>query len=211
VRGRLVAAALTLAAAGSLAAVLLVLLSPGAASAKASSSVRPLAAADVPPVFKKGIAASARRVGASPSELVEVAAEADSSAGAGLVVGHNASGDVVSLFTPYNFTSFSSPVVLLRGRSIAAYAAIQPGPDGNTGHVQLGGVASPRVARAALDLADGSTVDAELVHAGRGPFAFFTYASDSKPTFPVAVRAYDGRGTEVGSYDLRPDIVAPTR
>jgi hypothetical protein len=211
VRGRLVAAVLTLAAAGSLAAVLLVLLSPGAASAKASSNVRPLSAAGIPPVFENGIAASARRVGASPRDLVEVAADGDSSARAGLVVGHNASGDVISFFTSYSFTSFSSPAVLLRGRSIAPYASIQPGPDGDTGHVQLGGVAAPLVARAVLDLADGSTVDAELVRAGRGPYTFFTYASDRKPTFPVAVRAYDRHGADVGSYDLRPDIAAPTR
>jgi hypothetical protein len=79
-RGRVVAAVLTLAATGSLVAVLLVLLAPGAASAKATSSVQPLVAAAVPPVFKNGIAASARRVGASPSDLVEVAAEGDSSA-----------------------------------------------------------------------------------------------------------------------------------
>ena len=124
-------------------------------------------------------------------------------------MGHNASGDVVSLFTSYSFTSFSSPVALLRGRSIAAYASIQPGPDGDTGHIQLGGVASPLVERAALDLADGSTVDVELVHAGRGPDTFFTYATDSKSTFPVAVHVYDSRGAEVGTYDLRRDIAAP--
>jgi hypothetical protein len=211
VRRRFLAAVLTLAAAGSAAAVLAVLFAPGAASARASSNVRPLAAAPVPQVLKNGIAASARRVGASVSDLVEVSAESAPTAPAGLVVGHNASGDVVSLFTSYNFTSFSSPVALLRGRSIAPYASIQPGPHGDTGHVQLGGVASPLVARAALDLADGSTVDVELVHAGHGPFAFFTYASDSKPTFPVAVRAYDRHGADVGSYDLRPDIAAPTR
>ena len=210
-RGRLVAAVLTLTAAGLLSAVLLVLLTPGSASAKASSSVQSLASAEVPPVFKNGIAASARLVGASASDLVVVAAKGDSRMRAGLVVGHSASGDVVSLFTSYSFTSFSSPVALLRGRSISAYASIQPGADGDTGHVQLGGVASPVVARAALDLADGSTVDVELVRAGRGPYRFFTYASDSKPTFPIAVRAYDKRGAEVGSDDLRPDIAAPTR
>jgi hypothetical protein len=65
------------------------------------------------------------------------------------------------------------------------------------------------VTRAVLDLADGSTMSLELVHAGRGPYTFFTYATDSKRTFPVAVRAYDSRGVEIGNYDLRPDIAAP--
>jgi hypothetical protein len=209
VRRRVLAAVLGVAGAGLLAAILFVVLAPRAASAKAQSRIEPLAAAEIPPVFKSGIAASARRAGASPRELVEVGAEGDAGAHAGLVVGHNASGDLVSLFTSYSFTSFSSPGALLRGRSIAAYASIQPGPDGETGHVQLGGVASPPVTRAVLDLADGSTMELELVHAGRGPCTFFTYATDSKQTFPVAVHAYDGRGVEIGSYDLRPDIAAP--
>jgi hypothetical protein len=208
-RCRPVAAVVTIAAVGSLAAVLYGVLDPKAASATAESRIQPLALSAVPPVFKSGIDASARRVGASPGDLVEVRPQGDASARAGLVVGHNASGDVVSLFTSYSFTSFSSPSVLLRGRSIAAYASIQPGPDGDTGHVQLGGVASPVVVRVVLDLADGSTLDAQLVHAGRGPCTFFTYATDSKRTFPVAVHAYDRRGAEIDSYDLRADIAGP--
>jgi hypothetical protein len=206
---RLAAAALGLAVAASLALALVAVLAPRAASAKAGSRVQPLAAAAVPPVFKTGIAASARKAGASPSELVEVAAEGTHDEQAGLVVGHTASGDIVSLFTSYSFTSFSSPVILLRGHPIAAYASIQPDADGDTGHVQLSGVAAPRVARAVLDLAGGSRIDVELVHAGHGPYTFFTYATDSKRTFPTAVHAYDTGGVEVGSYDLRADIAPP--
>jgi len=206
---RLVAASLGLVGAGLTATVLVVVLAPKAASAKAESQIEPLADAGIPPVFKNGIAASARRVGASPRDLVEVHAQGDAGARAGLVVGRNASGDVVSLFISYNFTSFSSPVTLLRGNSIAAYASIQPGPDGDTAHVQLGGVASPLVKRSVLDLADGASLAVQLVHPGRGPYTFFTYATDSRGAFPVAVHAYDGRGIEIGSYDLRPDIAAP--
>jgi hypothetical protein len=193
-----------------LSAAAVVVLTSGSASARAESTVQPLADAPVPAVFKDGIRASARAAGASASDLLEVAAVGDRSGRSGLVLGHGSSGELVSLFTPYNFTSFASPQRLLRGRSIAVFASIQPDAVGETGHVQLTGVASPRVARAALELADGSSLDVELVRAGRGGHAFFTYVTDRKPLFPRLIRAYDAVGVEIQEDDLRADIVPPT-
>jgi hypothetical protein len=191
------------------AAVLVAVLVPGSASVKAESAVRPLAEAPVPEVFKNGIIASARTAGAPSEGLVEVAAVGEQDARAGLVLGHSSAGDVVSLFTPFNFTSFRSPRELLRDRPLAAFASIQPDPSGDTGHVQLSGLATPSVAKATLDLADGSTIDVELVQAGKSGFTFFTYSTDRKATFPQLIHAFGAGGREIYSYDLRSDIAPP--
>ncbi|HYZ76743.1 MAG TPA: hypothetical protein VE596_05150 [Gaiellaceae bacterium] len=180
------------------------------ASGRPESSVQPLRSAPVPAVFKSGIAASAKTTDASTDDLLEVAAAGDGGGRAGLVLGHTPAGDVISLFTPFNFTSFSTPRRLLRGQAIAAYASIRAASDGSTGRVYVSGVAAPVVRRAALDVVDGSTIDVQLVTAGRGGFAYFTYATDQRSAFPRVLHAYDAGGTEIGQEDLQADIAPPT-
>src|SRR2546423_11358474 len=147
----------------------------GSAGARGRSEMIAFRAAQIPPVFKDGIASSARSAGIEASSLVEVAPAGQPVPRAGLVVGRARSGDMVSFFTAHSFTSFRSVVDASQGRDLTIGASIQPDANGNTGHVQLLGIATPEVTNATLDLKNGSTMHVQLVKAGSAGYSFFTY------------------------------------
>jgi hypothetical protein len=198
------AAAVVAAAAGTVIAL------PNSALGRGESDVMPLASAPIDPTLKSGIVQAARDVGASTSDLVEVAAAGQPATRAGLVLGHDGAGEFVAHFGPRIFTNFVPPSEFAMHRTILAYASAQPDtPGGAPAHVQLSGIATPSVKTASISLADGSTVTVELIRAGKSGFSYFTYASDDPSTFPRSLSGFDGGDALVGTQDLSADIAAP--
>jgi hypothetical protein len=182
---------------------------PGSAVARGRSELVALRSASIPPVFKDGIASSARSAGIPDSTLVEVAPAGQPTPIAGLVVGRGRAGDMVSFFTAHSFTSFRAVADAAHGEELTIGASIQPDADGDTGHVQLLGIAAPDVTKATLELRNGTTLTVQLVKAGSAGYSFFTYVSDDRATFPRVAHAYDATGSERQSRDLTLALAAP--
>jgi hypothetical protein len=191
------------------AAVVTPFLLPGAAAARGRSDVIAFRAAAIPPPFKDGIASSARSAGIPQSTLVEVAPAGQAAPKAGLVVGRGRAGDMVSFFTAHSFTGFRGIDETSQGQELTIGASIQPDQDGNTGHVQLLGIAAPDVTKAQLDLKNGTTLTVQLVKAGSAGYAFFTYVSDDPSTFPAVAHVFDATGAERQSRDLTLALAPP--
>jgi hypothetical protein len=191
------------------AAVVTPFLLPGSAAARGQSDKIPFGAAAIPAVFKDGIASSARSAGIPESTLVEVAPAGGGTPKAGLVVGRGRTGDMVSFFTAHSFTGFRGIDDTSQGQELTIGASIQPDEAGNTGHVQLLGIAAPDVTKAELDLRNGTKLTVQLVKAGSAGYAFFTYVSDDPSTFPAVAHVYDAAGAERQSRDLTLALAAP--
>ena len=181
---------------------------PGSAGARGRSELVAFRVASIPAVFKDGIASSARSAGIPASTLVEVAPAGQPIAKAGLVVGRGPSGDMVSFFTAHSFTSFRGVADAPQGE-LTIGASIQPDANGDTGHVQLLGIAAPDVTKATLDLRNGATLTVQLVKAGSAGYSFFTYVSDDRASFPAVAHVYDSTGSERQSRDLTLALAAP--
>jgi len=194
---------------GAAAAVATPFLLPGAAAARGRSDLVAFRAAAIPPVFKNGIDSSARSAGIPESTLEEVAPAGQPTPKAGLVVGRGRAGDMVSFFTAHSFTGFRGIDETSQGQELTIGASIQPDANGDTGHVQLLGIAAPDVAKAQLDLRNGTTLTVELVKAGSAGYSFFTYISDEPSTFPAVAHVYDAAGTELQRRDLTLALAAP--
>jgi hypothetical protein len=192
-----------------IAAVVTPFLLRGAAAAGGQSDVIPFRAAAIPAVFKDGIASSARSDGIPESTLVEVAPAGEATPKAGFVVGRGRAGDMVSFFTAHSFTNFRGIDDVSQREELTIGASIQPDEAGNTGHVQLLGIAAPDVTKAHLDLRNGTTLTVQLVKAGSAGYAFFTYVSDDPSTFPAVARVYDATGAERQSRDLTLALAPP--
>ena len=192
-----------------IAAVVTPFLLRGAAAASGQSDVIPFRAAAIPAVFKDGIASSARSDGIPESTLVEVAPAGEATPKAGFVVGRGRAGDMVSSFTAHSFTNFRGIDDVSQREELTIGASIQPDEAGNTGHVQLLGIAAPDVTKAHLDLRNGTTLTVQLVKAGSAGYAFFTYVSDDPSTFPAVARVYDATGAERQSRDLTLALAPP--
>jgi hypothetical protein len=205
-RWRIWAVAIAIAA---VTAVVTPFLLPGAMAARGRSDVIAFRAAAIPAVFKDGIASSARSAGIPESTLVEVAPAGEATPKAGLVVGRGRAGDMVAFFTAHSFTGFRRIDDTSRGQELTIGASIQPDEAGNTGHVQLLGIAAPDVTTAQLDLRNGTKLTVQLVKAGSAGYAFFTYVSDDPSTFPAFARVYDATGAERQSRDLTLALAAP--
>jgi hypothetical protein len=182
---------------------------PGSAAALGRSDISPLAAAGVPSAFVNGLKTNAIAHGATTSDLLAVEPSGQSGYRAALVLAHNAQGDLVSMVTARSFTSFRSPAAYSQGKPIGVFVSAQPDASGETGHVQLMGVAAPNVQHVTLDIADGSSVDPQLVTTGHSGFAFFTYVTDNASTFPTAVHGYNASGTEIITRSLADGTSAP--
>ncbi len=191
------------------AAAVTVFVLPGTAEGRGRSQVIAFGAADIPSVFKDGLAASARHAGVDGATLKEVAPAGQPVVTAGVVVGHAAGGDMVAFFTAHSFTNFRSVAVASNREPLTIGASIQPDAAGNTGHVQLLGIVAPEITRVTVDLKDGSTVDVQLVRAGSGGYSFFTYTSDDPLTFPTVAHAYSAAGIEQQQRDLTLALAPP--
>jgi len=159
---------------------------PGSAGARGRSDIVALNAAPIPPPFKDGIASRA-----------------------GLVIGHGRAADMVAFFTAHGFTNFRDVADAAQGDELTIGASIQPDAHGDTGHVQLLGIAAPDVARATLELRSGAMLDVELVKAGSAGYSFFTYVSDDPVTFPTVAHVFDPAGAERQREDLASAIAPP--
>jgi hypothetical protein len=177
------------------------------ATGRPGSPVQPLRSAPVPAIFKSGIVASAKSAGASTDDLSEVAAAQDGGGQAGLVLGHSPAGDVISLFTPFNFTSFGTPHRLLRGQAIAAYATIRAASDGSTGHVYVSGRAAPACATGRAR--PGRRLDDRRAarRGGEGRLRLFHVRDRSALCVPSGAARLQA---EIGQEDLQADIASPT-
>src|SRR5437764_5984740 len=105
---------------------------PGSAVARGRSDLVAFRAGSIPPVFKDGIASSARSAGIPDSTLVEVAPAGQLTPIAGLVVGRGRAGDMVAFFTAHSFTSFRGVADAAQGEELTIGASIQPAADGDT-------------------------------------------------------------------------------
>ena len=128
---------------------------------------------------------------------------------AGLVIGHGRAADMVAFFTAHGFTNFRDVADAAQGDELTIGASIQPDAHGDTGHVQLLGIAAPDVARATLELRSGAMLDVELVKAGSAGYSFFTYVSDDPVTFPTVAHVFDPAGAERQREDLASAIAPP--
>jgi hypothetical protein len=116
---------------------------------------------------------------------------------------------MVSFFTAHSFTNFRDIDAVSQRQELTIGASIQPDEAGNTGHVQLLGLAAPDVTKAELDLRNGTTLTVQLVNAGSAGYGFFTYVSDDPSTFPTAAHVFDATGAERQSRDLTLALAAP--
>ena len=190
-------------------AALTPVLLPGSAGARGRSTKVAFRDASIPTLFKDGIASSARLAGVDLSSLVEVAPSGNSPSRAGFVLGRGRPGDMVSFLTAQSFTNFRAVGEVSNQRELTVVAAAQPDKNGDTGHVQLLGIAAPDVTRATLELNDGSAITVELVRVGTSGYSFFTYVTDDPPTFPRSAHVYDAAGAERQHEDLASAIAPP--
>lgn len=116
---------------------------------------------------------------------------------------------MVSFFTAHSFTNFRGVADAAKGEELTIGASIQPDANGDTGHVQLLGIAAPDIAKTTLELQNRATVDVELVQAGSAGYSFFTYVSDDPATFPIVAYVYDASGVERQSQNLAEAITPP--
>ena len=182
---------------------------PGSAGARGRSTKMAFRDAVIPAVFKDGIASSARLAGVDASTLIEVAPAGVSPSTAAFVVGHGRPGDMVSFLTAQSFTNFRAVAEVANQRELTVVAAAQPDANGDTGHVQLLGIAAPDVTKATLELNDGSKTPVQLIRVGLSGYLFFTYVSDDPPTFPRSAQVYDAAGAERQREDLGGAIAPP--
>lgn len=183
---------------------------PRSAAATGRSEIRPFTGEGLSPVMRHGIEDLAGRASIAADRLREVVATSGTSH-AGVLVGTDGAGQqLVAFVAPYSVSDFASGE-----RMVAAYGqlvpriSIQPAADGQTGHVETMAVVGPRVAKVTVDLANGATIDMELVRVGGVPYSVFAYASDDPSTFPQVIHAYARDATEIVTQDVRRDILPP--
>jgi hypothetical protein len=184
---------------------------PRSASATGRSEVRPIASVPLSPLMRRGIEALAERAGIAADRLQEVSGGGAEARHAGVLVGRDVRGrNLVAFLTPHSVTDFApgEEMIAAKGQLVLTIS-IEPAPDQSTGHVQTMAVVGPRVAKVAIDLANQSTVDAQLVRAGGASHSFFTYSSDDPATFPQVIHAYAPDGSEVVRRDVVEDIAPP--
>lgn len=184
-------------------------LRPSGALATAPAGVVPFDEARLSAKLQEIAVKVASREGVATATLVAVAPTASGAEYAGVFVGSDASGaDVVA---PYNADGMMGFASLDR---VTAYGGVMvfPSAAGQAGEVRrvsLVGLAEPRVAAVTVELADGSSLRAELVRAGRRGFRFFAYATDSSSRFPISYRASAADGTEIKTEDVSQALAPP--
>ncbi len=182
----------------------------GSAGARAETQVRPLNETGLTARKQQGVERIAEKSGVPASEVREVAAKGDGYARSGLYVGKDARGDEqVSFFSPRVFTGFVDVRKITSDRKIFVSSGIEPGVGGQTGHVQIGGVAAPTVKKVEITLVDGSRLATQLVSLVNGGYSYFTYVSDDPGTFPQVVQAFDANGGRLAAWDVSRDIQPP--
>jgi hypothetical protein len=202
------AGAIVVIGAASIAAVII----PGSAAAKAESQIRTLSETGLSGAAQRNLERIAESSGIRASDVREVAAKGDGPARAGLYVGKDSGGnEFVSFFAPRGFSGFADARKLTAstGKMMFVASASQPGTAGQTGHVQIRGVADSTVAGVELELADGTRLPAELIRLTGGANSFFTYVSDDPTSFPNVVRAFDSQGGNLSAWDVSREIRAP--
>ena len=184
-------------------------LGPSGALATAPASVVPFDDARLSAKLKEIALKVASREGVSTATLVAVEPTPSGAEYAGVFVGSDANrADVVA---PYNADGMMGFVSLDR---VTAHGGVMVFPSaageaGKVSRVSLVGLAEPRVAAVSIELADGSSLRAELVRAGRLGFRFFAYATDSSSHFPISYRASAADGTEIKSEDVSRALAPP--
>lgn len=182
----------------------------GSAAARAETQVRPLNETGLTARKQQGVERIAEKSGVPASEVREVAAKGNGYARSGLYVGKDARGnEEVSFFSPRVFTGFVDVRKITSDREIFVSSGIEPGVDGQTGHVQIGGVAAPTVKKIEITLVDGSRLATQLVSLVSGGYSYFTYVSDDPGTFPQVVKAFDANGGRLAAWDVSRDIQPP--
>jgi hypothetical protein len=198
-----------LAIALSVAIAVLLSLRPSGASATAAADVVPFGQARLSAKLERIAVEVAGRGGVATATLVAVAPVASGSAYAGVFVGSDADGgDVVAPYNADGMMGFADV-----GR-VTAYGGVMvfPSAAGEAGEVtsaSLVGIVEPRVAVVTIRVADGTSVRAELVRAGRRAFRYFAYAADTGSRFPVSYRAFAADGSEIKSEDVSRALVPP--
>lgn len=200
---------LALAVAFAVAIAVSLALKPSGASATAPAEVVPFDQAWLSPKLQAIAVKVASREGVATATLVAVAPTVSGAAYAGVFVGSDASGaDVVAPYNADGMMAFASVdrVTAYGGVMVFPSAA---GEAGEVRRVSLVGVVEPRVAAVTIEVADGRSLRAELVRAGRRGFRFFAYATDSSSRFPISYRASAADGTEIKSEDVSQALVPP--
>jgi hypothetical protein len=197
--------------------VLLTALAVGAVALQ-SGAARPhaqppgLAFRDAPltPGLRKQIAEAAQAAGVRVETLREVAGAGTPPYRASIFVGSAGTSDLIALRLGNGSSTFTAAEsVVATERPLSVSVAAQPDAVGETGHVQLAGIAMPEAKGVFVELASGVQREVALVRVARGGIWFLAYASDDPATFPVAIRAVGANGKELASHDLRSAVAPP--
>jgi len=147
--------------------------------------------------------------GLDPQAVVAVAPRNMDPRHAGVFVATDSAGeDVAAVYTSDGMTGFR-PLARVRALDgILAYPSAS-GAAGSVRRVALVGLATPDVAQVLIQLADGESLEAELVEAGKRGFRVFAYAETEASRFPVSYSAFDGAGRPIKSEDVRAATMVP--
>lgn len=177
-------------AAASLAAVLFHTSLGGAAR---TLDVVPLAKSELPAQAKGAISAGALADGVDPATIDEVGGFGTGTSRRAALVGRSSDGlPRVSFFQGFGMTFFQSPARLFARGEEVAFSEGFVGPQYNPTAVRVVGATKASVDRLAIELADGTVIDAPLV--STSGLRFFAYTGESPGRFPKVVRAYDDNG-----------------
>lgn len=182
------------------AAGILVYASAGGASRV--PTIIPLAKSDIPAEAIDTISAGARADGVDPTTIQEVGGSGEGASRRAVLVGSaSADGSTrISFFHGFGMTFFQSLDRLFSNGEQVAFSEAFVGPQGHPTEVTALGATKANVDHVAIELVNGTVVDAALAST-RG-LRFFVYTGSSPVSFPDVVRAYDASGTLIVGHEI---------
>lgn len=185
----------------SAAAVAAVFLQTSVGGASRVPAVVPLGKSELPAQAKDAISAGAQADGVDPTTIEEIGGFGVGTSRRAVLVGLGSDGSPrLSFFQGFGMTFFQPPARFFPNGEQVAFSEGFVGPQGDPTEVGVVGAAKASVDRVAIELGDGTVMDAPL--ASSTGLRFFAYTGQSPATFPRVVRAYDGSGVLVVEHEI---------
>jgi hypothetical protein len=164
---------------------------------------------DLNPATKGLVRSAARRSGVSESGVSEVAGTGLGNSRSSAMVAKSPSGEtVIALSQGFGMRLFE-PEARLFKRDPMIIAIGTQGPSTEVRQVGVVGGVRPDVDYVVIELADGATVDVDLVAAPHGSARFLSWVGNSPSAFPTAVRAYGASGSVVAGHKIETRPLCP--
>jgi hypothetical protein len=164
----------------------------------------PLSSAAIPTEGRTALENFAARSGISAANLLEVGRSPAKEPYRSTVIGVDAAGNVSAAIASREIvTNFARASELFKTSPLVAVTSTL-GTTTDLKEVGLTVIANSRIARVAVDDADGSTHDMTLIPWPAGSYSSASTVSSEQSHFPVSVRGYD----ETGQLLIKKDVVA---